>query len=146
MILALIEAIPAYIAKCNEALSVENQRFGGYLCVYGSAQSPDQPPIMILRIGEIIEEKLTRCFDLCQEKARRLLAHPEHLSSWQSRVERQNQYGGAIRIRGCVLAFSGHIEKADEAILVNAACALGMLNHSTAGAIASFSKNELITA
>lgn len=133
------------IAKCNESLPEVDHRFGGYLCVYDSTQLPGQPPMMILRIGEPDENKLTRSFSLCQEKAGRLLANPTHLSSWQTRDVQQGRYGGAIRTKDHVLAFSGHIETADEAVLVNAACALGWLERSTAGAIASFSNNELIT-
>ena len=143
-IFELVLMLPAEIIRCNESLAQEQHRFGGYLCVCGSTQSADLPPIMIVEVGH--PTKHERRFNLCQEKAKRLLAHPEHLSSWQSRCTEQSQYGGAIRTPDYVLALAGLIEEADEAILVNAACALGLLNRSTAGAIASYSNNELITA
>lgn len=145
MLFALAREIPAYIKKCNEALPAEDHRFGGYLCVYHSTQLPGQPPLLIMSIGDPPAEKISRYFELCQEKAARLLANPTDLSSWQSRDVEKCQYGGGIRTRDHVLAFSGHIEKADEAVLVNAACTLGWMESSTAGAIASFSDNKLIT-
>ena len=132
------------IADCNSRLPEDKRRYGGYLCVFGADQDPTEPPLAVIRVGDPIKERVGKYFEFCQEKTRRLLAHPEHLSSWQTRDVDKEQYGGAIRASDFVLGFSGHTELGDEAILVNACITLGMLSGSTAAAIASFSGNELI--
>jgi hypothetical protein len=143
----LITLLSGEIGKCNERLPFDDQRNGGYLCVFHNFNKPQEEivPLAIVRIGIPTQGKEQKYFDLCLEKARRLISHPEHLSSWQSRDIEKERYGGAIRTPNFILAFSGLKEEADEAILVNGAVKLEMLAGSTAGAIASFSQNELIS-
>lgn len=150
LILDLVGILGSHLVKCNERLPLDEQRNGGYLCVFhnfngAGGREENLIPLVIMRIGIPIQDKEEKYFLLCQEKARRLMANPEHLSSWQSRNVEEERYGGAIRTPNYILAFSGLTEKADEAILVNAALELEMLDISSASAIASHSGNELIS-
>ncbi|MFA5000906.1 MAG: hypothetical protein WC531_01615 [Candidatus Paceibacterota bacterium] len=142
----LVTELLREITNCNRRLSQGDQRFGGYLCVF--RDSPDQDklvPILVIRVGGPTIGKEAKYFNLCQEKALRLMAHQNHLSSWQTREVERELCGGAIRTKDFIISFSGLTEKADEAILVNAAFKLGMLSGSTAEAIASHSENQLIS-
>ncbi len=90
---------------------------GGYLCV----ASLDGYILGILGLGKISKLKADKYFGLCQEKAKRLAANPDHLSSWQTRDESKNQFGGAIRTNYVILSFSGFPELLDEAYVLHLA-------------------------
>ncbi|MFA6476106.1 MAG: hypothetical protein WCV68_01675 [Candidatus Paceibacterota bacterium] len=140
----LLPELLKQIADCNSRLPADQRRYGGYLSVFAADQDQSEPPLAVIRVGDPTKEKMGKYYDLCLEKGRRLLAHPGHLSSWQSRNVAKEQYGGAMCTPDFVLGFSGHTELGDEAILVNACFAVGMLPGSTAAAIASYSLNNLI--
>ncbi len=90
---------------------------GGYFCI---ADGITGTPYLTILIGEVENSKADRYYEFCREKAQRLAANPDHLSSWQSRDERTGQYGGAIRVGRHILSFSGLPELGDEAILLAA--------------------------
>ena len=84
--------------------------------------------IFTIPFGEIPEEKRQKYFELSQEKATRLFSQvnmhlPDgHTSSFQSRNEENEQYGGAIYVN-ChstvfILSFSGMPELIDEAMML----------------------------
>lgn len=68
-------------------------------------------------IGETPQEKTRKYLELCQEKARRLAQHPEHVSSWQTRNPPE-RWGGAIRADEHIFSFSGLPELGDEALML----------------------------
>lgn len=140
----LVPELLRQITICNERLQETDRRNGGYLCVFDADQEATEPPLAIIRVGEPVVERAGKYFELCQEKARRLLNNPDHLSSWQTRDLENSQYGGAIRAIGCVLGFSGCVELVDEAILVNGGFFQGLVDGGTATKISHISHNELI--
>lgn len=104
----------------------DDVRRGGYLCIARRVDG-QAVPLLIMLVGTLPEEKRVRCFELCQEKAARLAAHPDHVSSWQTRnVDvTPKLYGGAIltdQPQGdIIISFSGLVEKADEALALHLA-------------------------
>lgn len=74
--------------------------------------------VKTMEIGKVPEEKREKYYKLSQEKAKRLYAHPEHLSSWQSRNPDQGEWGGSIRIENYIFSFSGLPELIDEALML----------------------------
>jgi hypothetical protein len=119
-----------------------NERKGGCFCI---ADIQTGQPYLVVSIGKVAEEKLGKYFLLCQEKARRLAEHPEHLSSWQSRDERMDRFGGAIRTKRYILSFSGLPQKLDEASMLAVAGRFGLMNRGEIEAIAAVSENEYWT-
>jgi hypothetical protein len=113
----LLEALGNLIPEAVDLIN-DPKRKGGYLCV----TMPTGTPLCVLIVGEVEpEEKAQKYFEFCQEKAKRLAANAGHVSSWQSRDESQNRYGGAIRTGKFILSFSGFPEDWDEACMVVAA-------------------------
>lgn len=90
---------------------------GGYFCI----ADEDGRPLIVVAVGSLSNEKATKCFDLAQEKARRLAEHPEHLTSWESRDPNALKFGGAVKdLRNYphIYSFSGLPEKVDEALML----------------------------
>lgn len=123
------EYIAALAEKCEEAVNLTIQKFqeandnwaggmGGYLCI---ADGKNGLPILVMLIGEVPLGKAPKYLEFCQEKAGRLAGHPNHESSWESRNEEKNRWGGAIRFRDLILSFSGLPELGDEAAMLRAA-------------------------
>src|SRR3989338_4641417 len=85
------------------------------------ASKPKVIPFIGLRMGEGMPGRFEVWKGYAMEKAKRLGRLPEHFSSWQSRDEAMNQFGGAIRVMGGILSFSGLAEHYDEmAMLISA--------------------------
>lgn len=96
-------------------LNGDENKNGGYLCI---ADQKGQA-IAVFLVGKIPEEKKRLKYRaLCEEKARRLAEHPEHISSWQSRDTINDQWGGAIKTGAFIFSFSGLPELWDEAIVL----------------------------
>ncbi|MFA5644582.1 MAG: hypothetical protein WC928_03610 [Patescibacteria group bacterium] len=81
--------------------------------------------IFTVPFGEIPDEKREKYFEFSQEKAKRLFENfskKGHTTSFQSRDEEKQQYGGAIYINyhsgAIILSFSGMPELIDEAIMI----------------------------
>ncbi|KKP89096.1 MAG: hypothetical protein UR94_C0043G0007 [Parcubacteria group bacterium GW2011_GWA2_36_10] len=98
---------------------------GGFLCI---ADAFTGLPWLIFNIGEVEEDRWEKCLAYCQEKARRLAEHPNHLASAESRDEDKGQWGGAIRADGIIISFSGLPEMLDECLCLELAFYLDRLN------------------
>lgn len=101
------------------------------------------PPAIFRLIGRVAPGKHGLAKRRAREKPRRLSRHPEHFSSFQSRNERRDWWGGAIATHTCYLSFSGLPELCDEALVLIVARLLGLLTNKQARRIASISKNKL---
>jgi len=77
------------------------------------------------------------------EKGPRLLKHPDHVSSFQSKNEEAAQYAGAIAVSDLVLSFSGLPELADEAVMLTLAFMLKWATSEEVEAIAKISGNTI---
>ena len=87
---------------------------GGYFCVTDLKGSI----LLVMLIGEVAEEKIPRYSKVCIEKAQWLASHADHVSSWQSRNEAEDKWGGAIKTKDFIFSFSGLPEMWDEACMV----------------------------
>ena len=118
-------------------------RTGGYFCL---ANAETGLPLLVLPLGQVPLEKAEKYLRLCQEKAKRLAEHLEHLSSWESRNPDKEQWGGAVRVGNLIFSFSGLPEMGDEAVMLAVAGShyVGTKDVSeTLSTIASRSQNEL---
>jgi len=97
------------------------RRGGGYFCL---ADGVTGFPLLIFPIGIMPEEKVVKYLAFCQEKAKRLAKHSDHMSSWESRNPDENQWGGAIKIEDLIYSFSGLPELGDEAAMLGCATAI----------------------
>jgi hypothetical protein len=84
--------------------------------------------IFTVPFGEIPEEKREKYFELSQEKAKRVFENfskKGHTTSFESRDEDKQQYGGAIYVNyhsgAIILSFSGMPELIDEAMMITLA-------------------------
>jgi hypothetical protein len=107
-------------------------RRGGYFCLADNSGRP----LLVIPVGEIAEEKSERYLRFAQEKAHRLGFFRSNSSSWQTRAEKNEMYGGAVRIGtplagSFIFSFSGLPEKWDEVL-------------SLAIALRFFSNNEQV--
>lgn len=124
---------------CLVAASACPERKGGYLCIMEESVSV---PLILARVGEIASDgKSAKYFGLAGEKAKRLWLIHAHSSSWQSRDEKSEQYGGAIRVNGWIFSFSGLTESADEALSLALAYVLGLAEKSEISKIGRISSN-----
>ena len=117
---------------------------GGYLCI---ASRDDGMPILIAQIRQCPMGKAQRYFQFSQEKAERLYemnARHGHVSSWQSRDEKAEKYGGAIVAGEFIFSFSGLPEKADEFFAIKLARMSKTIGEGKKDAayIAKLSQNE----
>lgn len=109
-------------------------RPGGYFCF---ADGRSGNPFLIAKIGDPPWPKSEKYLLLCIEKVRRLAAFPGHISSWQTRDESLDHFGGAIRAKAplingelspVILSFSGLTEEADEMFMVRLALRFEMID------------------
>ncbi len=94
-------------------------------------------------IGAIKPGKRNLAKKRAQEKPRRLSRHRDHVSSYQSRNEKRDCWGGAIAARNYYLSFSGLPESCDEALTLIVGRTLGLLTDRQARQIAGISGNSL---
>jgi hypothetical protein len=86
-------------------------------------------PLAVIKIGDVPEEKAAKYFSFSQEKynrLRKMYSEHGHMTSWQSRDESKDMWGGAIIVADLdhnrhILSFSGLPELADEALMINVA-------------------------
>ena len=81
--------------------------------------------LIAVQIGECPIDKFAKYKFFSWEKSQRLLSNKRHLSSWQSRIEEEEMYAGAIVANDFILSFSGLPELADEAVMLVTALAFG---------------------
>jgi len=125
-----------------EACKIDGRgRTGGCLCVADELGNV----LICEQIGTVDDiEALAKYRRNCKEKALRTIVHLDHVSSWESRDEQAEKWGGGIKTdTGFAFAFSGLTEKLDEAF--SAATAFNSLTHvsgSRWGQIALISDNR----
>lgn len=119
-----------------------NRRWG-YLRICKRQRDASLQVIFFAPIGTVNPARAARYRQLAMEKILRLLSHPEHQSSWQSRNSRLDRWGGAVVIGDFYLSFSGlPQERADEAIVLLLARGLGIADRGQAETIARLSRNN----
>jgi len=109
----------------------------------------DGRTLLAFEVGTDPPDKFERHSQLANEKADRLIQMYKsngHKSSWYSRNEKEDKWGGAIIcvIDGIQVAvsFSGLPEWADEALMLLAAASLNFIDRGDAGEIAMASQNK----
>jgi hypothetical protein len=100
-------------AICRLRDNLKPHKKGGYLTIRDKA---DGEVLLTIRIGDFPHQKAKKYFDLSLEKGERLYQHlaQGHVSSYQSRDEEKQRYGGAVVANGFIVSFSGLTEKMDE--------------------------------
>ena len=119
----------------------EPEKQGGYLTAIQI-----YPRIISLQcqIGVVHPEKRDEYRGLSMKGASRLLAHPTHASSWQSRDHANKRWGGAIRSNNWVFSLSGPPEKMAEAVVTAVSYHLQLIIIRDVDFIASLSDNPSI--
>ncbi|MDD5342350.1 MAG: hypothetical protein PHI73_03365 [Patescibacteria group bacterium] len=121
-------------------------RRGVYLCV---REQQTGLVVLLMPFGQFEDNRFADgCFDFAQEKTMRLLGHPDHISSWQSRSPDLRLWGGGIvcpNVR-LIVALSGLTEAGDEALAVTLAYKMNWLSNTQAGAITTISGNRVTPA
>lgn len=134
----IISAASSCLHDIVNALSLD--KFGGYLCV---ADTADGTPLIVVQVGSVPStEKRRKYCDFSQEKAFRLAHHRGEISSWLSRNEAENKWGGAIRAGKFIFSFSGLTEQQDEIMAIYMAIKFGMINRRDMDEIMRASGNE----
>lgn len=104
--------------KLFGAQSGWQEKSGMYLCV---ADHKTGLPLAVVPIGQVPVERAEKYARLSQEKALRLAQHPEHSSSWESRNQLKDEWGGAVRVGVFIISISGLPELGDEAVALEVA-------------------------
>lgn len=112
---SLIETV-RYLFPLAEKLVAYKGR-GGYLTIIDLKLSAI---LGTARIGAPPPKKFKKYFRLSAEKALRLLRHPKHNTSRQTRDIKRNKFSGAVRGSQFIVSFSGLPEIWDEALVISA--------------------------
>lgn len=116
-------------------------RSGGILRVWNRTS---YYPLIVAPIGKNIPYyKMHQYLFYSEEKGRRLMANPSHLSSWVSRDADNDLYGGGIVTPNYIVTFSGFSEIWDETICLSGSLELAWLDLERATTICSISHNEM---
>lgn len=135
----LMRAVEAHIDHAGNLPGVSlDENKGGILRLF---HEPSNAMVLTVSLGSIELDKKYKYRSLSLEKCQRLMAHSDHVSSWQSRDPRGGLWGGAIRAQQWVIGFSGLPELLDEAVVTAAAYQLNQLTLAEAGIIADNSSN-----
>ena len=138
----IIDAAHMSMTKLRQVGAIEDRQWG-YLTITSAA---DARILYVFQVGECPLEKAEKYFRLSQEKARRLFNQigAGGKSSWQSRNEKNGQWGGAICAENVIVSFSGLPELADEAVSLMTAVLCGWLAIERAREIAAISNNKFL--
>ena len=144
MLRELIELAGLLIPYINNRHPDGPIRTGGYFRVWQRIE-PDGSYLEVLgcAVGEL-GVKLPKYLSISCEKGERLAEYLDHVSSWQSRNEDSEMYGGAIRCGPFIFSFSGLPEKWDEALMILLARKFHLLDVAQEEAIIQVSKNECL--
>ena len=137
---AIVDAANMAITKLLRAGAIRDRQWG-YLTIVSAI---DARILYIIQVGECPLEKAEKYCRLSQEKARRLFNQigVGRKSSWLSRNEKNDQWGGAICAGKVIVSFSGLSELADEAVSLMTAVFCGWLAIEQAREIAAISDNK----
>lgn len=103
-------------------MSRDNHYTGGYLCIMRPTEDNlDNPLRRTALIGATDPRKSLAYISFANEKALRLNRNPASRSSFLTRNEVLQQYGGGIRTPKWILAFSGLPELLDEVFVLGIA-------------------------
>jgi hypothetical protein len=94
-------------------LNKENKQ-GGYFTLLDKKSGHI---LVTAQIGKIPDDKYKKYHDFSIEKARRVFK-TNRFTSYATRDEKKNQYGGAISTNDHIFSFSGLPELADEALMI----------------------------
>lgn len=141
------EAVGLVIEYLDREAGQPQERRGGYFC-YVAATPAGASLLVHAKIGLVCSKKEDKYRAFSLEKAARLAGRPGDRSSWQTRDEAHDQYGGAIRCKSTlgILSFSGLPEHGDEAAMLLVAIRLGDLAPHDASNIGSVSGNATYAA
>lgn len=117
----VLRAVQGSFEELQSKLSSEwDGRPGGFFCL----ATETGEPLLVALIGQIPPAKWAKYFSLSMEKARRLAIYPKHATSFESRDEEREMYGGAVRVGSAIYSFSGLPELHDEALMFDSALRL----------------------
>lgn len=136
-----VGTILTYITDLIESSSLPSERNNGYFTL---RTMNDGQVVLIARIGVCKPEKADKYLSFSQEKGLRLFQQREHdVSSWQTRNEEKDLWGGAIIAGDFILSFSGLPELTDEAVMIKTALLCKWASEETLCQIAEISDNRL---
>lgn len=144
--LSIEDCVPDIITAAFETIAEldipEDVAFG---CFVGLFDFTNPEPLKILKIGTFqTKEQEGFCLECCLEKGRRLQAHPDHISSFQTRALLTNppRHGGAVRGREIIFSCAGLPELKDEIAMVRAGFKIGQFpSYDYVREIANMSEN-----
>jgi len=95
-------------------------------------------------VGKVRDFKLPKYEQLVEEKASRLITRHDDHTSYQSRNEDSEKYGGAVRGKDCILSISGlATEHQDEAVALTLLVLMDQISAQEANDIAELTGNKL---
>lgn len=128
----------------------EEWRQGGWLVLAWSTKEESYHhllPFLHRGVGTTLADRAPKYQSYSLEKAQRLHRNPDHQTSWESRDEKLECYGGAIRANNeLIVSFSGFSEQWDEAISLFVAIQVGHLDMKQAMRIANKKTRPLLQA
>lgn len=129
------------INKASQQHLPQEQRYrdGGYLLIIDTRLPNDPTHRSPLPVG-VLNAYTEECAKYATEKSRRLLAHPERLTSRESFDQSKEAYGdgGAIRVGHYIYSFSGLPDgKWDEALMLAAVHRMRLISLDEVQAITS---------
>jgi len=119
---------------------IKEYKQSGYLTV---RDRKDGLVLLVMIMGKCPSYKAKKYLYLSLERGERLFHHPGHLSSWQSRDEKNKKQGGAIIAGDYIVSFAGICEMLDEAIVLALSELCRWLDSDKAKEIAEISSNYL---
>jgi hypothetical protein len=134
-----ITEIRITIERLAEVLG-EKEEKGGFLRLYHDSNGNYLDEVFVDVFGFFKEPKKNRpIFEkFSEEKAKRLHKHHIHRSSYESRDEKKECFGGAIKTKnGFIISISGMSEAEDEALALCLAIHLCWMEEKEAAKIAS---------
>jgi len=139
----IVEWVNRYVELAQQIPGFPKEKDSGY-CVVKCLEGRT---LLVFQVGQVPFEKVGKYLCLADEKANRLGIHAGlgHRSSWQSR-DGLNKWGGAVLVGDLIFSFSGLPELADEAVMLLAARACGLMAHASACGIAHASNNKFLHA
>ena len=134
----ILDSIAYLVEECANLPNNPNpEKKSGYFTVF---RKEDGRLLLAAQIGECPSDKYEKYQLFSYEKGARVYKRDD-LSSWTSRDESKNKWGGAISTDDFILSFSGLPELADEAVVLVAALALKWANRRDVAAITNQSEN-----
>ncbi len=137
---AVSSAVGTYLTHRK---NTDPTRKGGYCTI---VDRMSEEVVATFEVGHPEHRKAERYRQLSVEKALRLLETNDklgHLTSWQSRDEQADKWGGAIIVGDYIFSFSGFApDLVDEAVMILAARTLSFLNEGEAESLANTNNND----